>query len=195
MREAARLRHLSRRTEQAYVQWVRRFVRFHGLRHPRELGKAEVEAFLSDLATRRRVSASTQNQALAALLFLYRHVLDAPLPWLQDVVRAKRPLRLPVVLTRDEVRRLLEALEGVPRLVALVIYGGGLRLTEALNLWVQDLDLSRGEVMVRGGQGGQGSAHHPGTGGFGADARAAAAGQGLVPARSGRPSRGAGEPA
>jgi len=153
LRVELRARHYSRRTEQAYVQWVRRYVRFHGLRHPRVLGRAEAEAFLSDLAVRGGVSASTQNQALAALLFLYRRVLRVELPWLRDVVRAKRPLRLPVVLTRDEVGRLLAALVGAPRLVGVVMYGGGLRLSEALGLRVQDLDLSRGEVLVRAGKG------------------------------------------
>jgi len=153
LRGEVRARHYSPRTERAYVQWVRRYVRFHGMRHPRELGEREVEAFLSDLATGRGVSASTQNQALAAVLFLYRRVLRTPLPWLQNVVRAKRPLRLPVVLTRDEVRLLLGALHGVPGLVALVLYGGGLRLIEALCLRVQDLDTSRGEVLVRAGKG------------------------------------------
>ncbi len=153
VRRAIRLRHYSRRTEEAYVQWVRRFVRFHGLRHPRELGESEVTAFLSDLATRVGVSASTQNQALAAVLFLYRRVLGVRLPWLADVVRAKRPVRLPVVLTREEVRAVLAGLSGVPRLVGLVLYGGGLRLLEAMRLRVQDLDLARGEVLVRAGKG------------------------------------------
>ena len=153
LRAEVRARHYSPRTEKAYAQWIRRFVRFHGLRHPRELGEAEVEAFLSDLALRRGGSASTQNQALAAVLFLYRRVLRTPLPWVQNVVRAKRPVRLPIVLTREEVRQLLGALEGTPRLVAMLLYGGGLRLIEAIRLRVQDLDAARGEVMVRAGKG------------------------------------------
>jgi site-specific recombinase XerD len=153
VRRALRARHYSYRTEQQYVHWVRRFVRFHGLRHPRELGEAEVTAFLSDLAVRAHVSASTQNQALAALLFLYRRVLRQCLPWLADVVRAKQAERMPVVLGRDEVRVLLAAVEGVPRLITTLLYGSGLRLTEAVGLRVQDLDLVRGEVLVRAGKG------------------------------------------
>jgi len=153
VRRAVRVRHYSRRTEQQYVHWVRRFVRFHGLRHPLELGEAEVTAFLNDLASRCGVSASTQNQAMAALLFLYRRVLRRSMPWLKDVVRAKSAMRLPIVLTRDEVRRLLEELEGVPRLVATLLYGGGLRLIEGVQVRVQDLDFARGEVLVRSGKG------------------------------------------
>ena len=122
LREQIRVRHYSIRTEDVYVKWVRDYVRFHGLRHPSELGAAEVEQFLSHLAVRRQVSASTQNQALSALLFLYKHVLHIELPWLDDVVRAKRPERLPVVLTREETQRLLALLEGEVALVA------GLRL-------------------------------------------------------------------
>ncbi len=153
VRRAVRARHYSRRTEQQYVHWVRRFVRFHGLRHPLELGEAEVTAFLNDLASRGGVSASTQNQAMAALLFLYRRVLRRSMPWLKDVVRAKSAMRLPIVLTRDEVRRLLEELTGVPRLVATLLYGGGLRLIEGVRVRVQDLDFARGEVLVRSGKG------------------------------------------
>jgi integron integrase len=118
-----------------------------------ELGEAEITAFLSDLAERGKVSASTQNQALAALLFLYRHVLKRSLPWLADVVRAKKAVRVPVVLTREEVRVVFSSLEGVPRLVAMLLYGGGLRLTEAVQLRVQDLDFARGEILVRAGKG------------------------------------------
>ena len=125
LRRALRTRHYSPRTEEAYVQWVRRFVRFAGLRHPRELGAVEVTGFLTHLAVERRVSASTQNQALSAITFLYREVLDAPVGWLNALVRAKRPARVPVVLTRDEVRRVLVRLRdrGVPGLVVAVLYG------------------------------------------------------------------------
>ena len=153
LRAAIRLRHYSPRTEVAYVAWVRRYVRFHGLRHPASLDVAAVEAFLSALATRRQVSASTQNQALAALLFLYRHVLGAPLPRLEDVTRAKRPQRLPTVLTPDEVDQVLGALPPPYALVGLVLYGSGLRLMEALQLRVKDVDLERRELTIRGGKG------------------------------------------
>jgi len=155
VRAACRVRHYSRRTERAYAQWVKRFVLFHGKRHPRELGSAEVSEFLSHLALSARVSASTQNQALAALVFLYRHVLDPPAPELalDDLVRARRPARLPVVLTRDEVGALLAELDGDARLVAALLYGAGLRLLEALRLRAKDLDLARGEIVVRDGKG------------------------------------------
>jgi site-specific recombinase XerD len=153
VRRALRARHYSPRTEQQYVHWVRRFVKHHGLRHPGELGEVEISAFLSDLAERGKVSASTQNQALASLLFLYRHVLKRSLPYLADVVRAKKAVRVPVVLTREEVRVVLASLDGVPRLVAMLLYGGGLRLTEAVQLRVQDLDFSRGEILIRAGKG------------------------------------------
>jgi integron integrase len=155
VRSALRVRHLSRRTERAYVGWVRRFVVHHGLRHPRELGAAEVRAFLSDLAVRLRVSASTQNQALAALLFLYRDVLRQPLAPTDEVVRAKRPRHLPMVLTRPETRALLAAMEGAPALVAMLLYGSGLRLLECLSLRVKDLDFGGGRLWVRRGKGGK----------------------------------------
>jgi site-specific recombinase XerD len=139
VREAVRLRHFSRRTEQAYAAWVARFVRHHGRRHPQLMGADEVREFLSSLAVRDRVSASTQNQAAAALLFLYRAVLRQPLDGvdglgqaLRGVVRAKAPHRLPVVLTRDEVRAVLDRMTGTPRLVGLMLYGSGLRLLECL---------------------------------------------------------------
>ena len=128
VRAAARLRHLSRRTEKAYVGWIRRFILFHGKRHPADMGSAEMTAFLSSLATEGRVTASTQNQALSALLFLHRAVLDRDVPWLDDLVRAKRPGRLPVVLSRDEVRLVLGALSGEVQLMATLMYGAGLRL-------------------------------------------------------------------
>jgi len=153
VRAAARLRHLSRRTEKAYLGWIRRFVLFHGKRHPAEMGPAEITAFLSMLATERRVSASTQNQALGALLFLYRAVLERDVPWLDDLVRAKRPGRLPIVLSRDEVRHLLQAMHGTPRLMAAILYGGGLRLLECARLRAKDVDFDRSQLVVRSGKG------------------------------------------
>ena len=150
-----RTRHLSLRTEQAYLQWMRRFIAFHHRGHPRELGAPAVEQFLTYLAVQRRVSAATQNQALQALLFLYRHVLEIELPWLDNVTRAESAKRLPVVLTREEVRSLLSQLEGTPWLVASLLYGSGLRLMEALRLRVKDLALERGELIVRDGKGGK----------------------------------------
>ncbi len=153
VRTAVRTRHYSRRTEEAYVAWSRRFVLFHGKRHPAEMGAAEVNAFLSHLAVEGRVSASTQAQALSALVFLYRHVLDDPLPWIKDLVRAGRRRKLPVVLTRDEVRALLGAMKGTPRLVAAILYGGGLRLLEALRLRVKDIDFAARLLVVREGKG------------------------------------------
>src|SRR6266498_4998017 len=128
VRDAIRTRHYSRRTEKTYVAWIRRYIFFHGKRHPAEMGAAEITRFLTSLAVKSRVSASTQNQALSALLFLYREVLEQDIPWLDDVVRAKRPQRLPVVLTRGEVRATLQPLQGVPRLMAHLLYGAGLRL-------------------------------------------------------------------
>ncbi len=153
---AARRRHLSRRTEAAYRGWVRRFLAAHHWRHPAELGRAEMVAFLSRLATEGKVSASTQNQALAALLFLYRSVLERDLPWLDEIVRAKRPHRVPVVLTRREVQEMLARLEGTPRLVARLLYGSGLRLLEALRLRVKDVDLESRSLTVRSGKGDRG---------------------------------------
>jgi integron integrase len=152
-REIIRTRHMALRTEQAYVQWIRRYIAFHGRRHPRDLGAPAVEAFLSHLAVERKVGSATQNQALQALLFLYRQVLSTDLPWLENVTRAPRPTRLPVVLSRAEVKAVLAQLDGLPWLVAGVLYGSGLRLMEALRLRVKDLDLERGEVMVRYGKG------------------------------------------
>ena len=153
VRLAARAAHYSVRTEAAYLGWVRRFVRFHGLRHPGELGEAEVAAFLTHLAAVRKVAPSTQQQALSALLLLYRDVLCRPLGPLGPVQRARAPHRLPVVLTRGEVGRVLEELRGVPRLVGMLLYGGGLRLMEAVTLRIKDLDLERGEVAIRRGKG------------------------------------------
>lgn len=151
--DAIRARHYSRRTERAYAGWIRRFVLFHGKRHPAEMGEPEVTAFLSHLATHRRVSASTQNQALSALLFLYRVVLRRELAWLDELVRAKRPARVPTVLSRSEVATLLAELDGVVRLVASLLYGAGLRLLEAMRLRVKDVDFERGEITVRDGKG------------------------------------------
>jgi integron integrase len=153
VRESIRLRHYSRRTEEAYVAWIRRYILFHGKRHPSELGAPEVSAFLSSLALERSVSASTQNQALSALLFLYRDVLGVPVGALAHVVRAKAVVRVPVVLGLDEVRRVLETLRGVPRLVASLLYGAGLRLQECLELRVKDIDFERCEITVRRGKG------------------------------------------
>ncbi|GAC1451407.1 MAG: integron integrase [Steroidobacteraceae bacterium] len=152
-REKIRTRHLALRTEQAYLHWLRRYLAFHGRRHPRELGPREIEQFLTHLAVERKVSAATQNQALNALLFVYRHVLEIELPWLEDVTRAAQPRRLPVVLTRQEVRTLLAQLGGTPWLIASLLYGSGLRLTEGLRLRVKDLAVERGELIVREGKG------------------------------------------
>ena len=153
VREAIRLRHYSRKTEKAYTGWIRRFILFHGKRHPSLMGETQVTAFLSHLAVDRGVSASTQNQALSAILFLYEHVLGMELEWLEGVVRAKAPPRLPVVLTRAEVRGILNVLEGAPSLVGTLLYGSGLRLLECLRLRVKDLDFGCGEIVVRGGKG------------------------------------------
>ena len=153
LRSVLRTLHYSRRTEQAYVGWVRRFIRFSGGRHPRELGQAEVGRFLSSLATHGKVAASTQNQALAALLFLYRDVLGIPLAIGDEAVRAKRPERMPVVLTRGEVKAILDSLDGTKRLIATLLYGSGLRLMECLALRVKDIDLAANQIMVRGGKG------------------------------------------
>ena len=153
VRQQIRLRNYSIRTEAVYAEWVKRYIRFHRYRHPAEMGAAEIEAFLSHLAVGRNVSGSTQNQALAALLFLYKQVLGVNLPWLDDIVRAKKPKHLPVVLTRDEVARVLDELSGVQWLVANLLYGAGLRLLEALRLRVKDIDFARGELLVRDGKG------------------------------------------
>jgi integron integrase len=153
VRDALRARHYSHRTEKAYVHWIRRYIFFHGKRHPLEMGAPEVTAFLTALAVRDRVAASTQNQALNALLFLYRQILDVQLPWLDDIVRAKRPQHLPVVLTRDETQAVLEQLNGVPRLIALLLYGAGLRLLEACRLRIQDLDFAANQITIRDGKG------------------------------------------
>jgi integron integrase len=149
VRQALRLRHYSARTELAYVRWIRKFIGFHGNRHPAELGPDDVASFLSSLAA----SASTQNQALAAILFLYRAVLDKQVGWIGAVVRAQRPQRMPCVLTRAEVRSVLGRMRGVERVVAGLLYGSGLRLIEALRLRVKDVDFERREIIVRRGKG------------------------------------------
>jgi integron integrase len=153
LRRELRLRHYSPRTEAAYAHWVRRFILFHGKRHPREMGGVEIEAFLSHLAIGSRVAAATQNQALNALVFLYSRVLGLRVPRLEAFVRARRPARLPVVLTREEVHALLARLEGSLGLVARLMYGSGLRLRECLELRVKDLDFGQGEIRVRDGKG------------------------------------------
>jgi integron integrase len=154
VRQAVQLRQYSRRTEEAYGHWIKRFIRFHGLRHPAELGAADIERFLADLAEQRSLGESSLTQALSALLFLYRHVLHQDVE-VGRIPRAKGVSRVPVVLTRDEVRSLLARLEGTPRLVALLLYGSGLRVLEALELRVKDLDLQTGEIRIRRAKGGQ----------------------------------------
>jgi len=153
VREANRLRHGSRSTEKSYVGWIRRYILFHGKRHPAEMGAPEVSRFLSSLAVEGRVAASTQNQALSALIFLYRHVLHQDLPWLDDVVRARRPTRLPIVLTREEVRAVISKLDSTPRLMATLLYGSGLRVLECARLRVQDIDFATNQIIVRDGKG------------------------------------------
>ena len=153
VRDAIRRRNYSYRTEEAYVHWIRRFIFFSGKRHPAEIGAAEVTAFLNHLARERDVAAATQNQALSALLFLYREVLREPLPWLDELERAKRPARLPAVLTRNEVQRLLAVMRGPKWLMASLLYGAGLRLTECLKLRVKDVDFEYRQIVVRDGKG------------------------------------------
>lgn len=155
LRVHLRTRHYSLRTEAAYVDWVRRFILFHDKRHPQDMGPVEVEAFLSHLAVDRQVAASTQNQAKSALLYLYKQVLGIELPWLDEVVQAKRPQQLPVVLTPSEVRDVLLHMNGTPALVAQLLYGTGMRLLEALRLRVKDVEFARREIVVREGKGNQ----------------------------------------
>ena len=152
-RDALRLRQYSYETEKAYIGWIRRFILHFDKRHPSEMGQREVTAFLTCLAVQRKVSASTQNQALSALLFLYSKVLDVDLPWLDDVVRAKRPVRVPVVMTRDEVRQVLAMLEGRHWLAAALLYGSGLRLIECLRLRVKDISTGYRQIAVHDGKG------------------------------------------
>ena len=153
VRDRLRLKHYSIRTETQYVQWIRRFILFHDKRHPRDMGVAELEAFLTHLAVEGRVAASTQNQALSALLFLYREVLAINLPWLDNVVRAKTPQRLPVVLTRQEVVSVLDGMSGVYGLMARLLYGTGMRLMECVRLRVKDVDFEQAEILIRDGKG------------------------------------------
>jgi integron integrase len=153
VRGVIRVRHYSLRTEQAYVDWIRRFIRFHGKRHPAELAATEVEAFLTQLAVDGNVAASTQNQAKSALLFLYRDVLGVELPWLSGITPAKPPHRLPVVLTRAEVRRVLRRLHGIHLLIGGLLYGSGMRIMEGMRLRMKDVDFERREVIVRDGKG------------------------------------------
>jgi integron integrase len=153
LRDRLRVKHYSIRTEQAYVEWVRRFILFHDKAHPRQLGPKQVEAFLTHLAVRGRVAASTQNQAKSAILFLYREVIDRELPWLEGVVVARAPQRLPVVLTQEEVQEVLGRMRGTPGLIAKLLYGSGLRILECMRLRVKDIDFSRKEILVREGKG------------------------------------------
>jgi integron integrase len=155
VRRELRVRHYSPRTESAYIHWIVRYIRFHGVRHPNEMGVPEVSAFLSHLAVEANVAPSTQNQALNALVFRYGPVLGRPLGELAGVVRARKARKLPVVLSREEVERLLIRLEGSPRLVDSLLYGSGLRLLEALQLRVKDLDFARGELTIREAKGGR----------------------------------------
>lgn len=153
VRQAIRTRHYSYMTEKAYVGWIKRFIFFHHKRHPAEMGEAEIAQFLSSLASDSHVSASTQNQALNALLFLYHEVLGKEIGYISGVVRAKRPKRLPVVLTRDEVKSILGLLDGLEWIMGMLLYGAGLRLMECLRLRVKDVDFSRNEIQVRSGKG------------------------------------------
>ncbi len=152
VRERIRSRHYSLRTERAYLDWIRRFIVFHDKRHPSELSAPDVERFLTHLAVDRHVASSTQNQALAAILFLYREVLEIDLPWIENVVRARMPVRVPVVLPRADVQRLLDQLDGEFHLIAQLLYGSGLRLTEALRLRVKDIDFEYSQIVVRDGK-------------------------------------------
>jgi integron integrase len=153
VRNVLRLHHYSVRTEEAYIQWIKRFIFFHNKRHPNEMGEKEIRNYLTHLAVDKHVSASTQNLALSAILFLYKRVLELDLDWIDDVVRAKRPKYLPVVLTKSEVMSVLNAMEGTNALVAKLLYGTGMRLMEALRLRVQDVDFEQRQIIVRSGKG------------------------------------------
>jgi integron integrase len=153
VRQQIRAKHYSYRTEQQYVAWIRRFILFNDKRHPADMSAPEVSRYLSHLAVERRVSASTQNQALAAILFLYRQVLEIELPWLDNIIRARRPQYVPIVLSHKEVRVLMSRLDGVVLLIAQLLYGGGLRLMEALRLRVKDIDFEYAQILVRDGKG------------------------------------------
>lgn len=153
VRAAIRLRHMSIRTEEAYVGWIRRFILFHGKKHPSMMGAPEVSLFLTHLAVEQKVAASTQNQALSALLFLYENILEQPFEKLEDLVRAKRPARLPVVLTREEADSIISRLRGAHWLMGMLLYGSGLRRIECVRLRVKDVDLATGQILVRDGKG------------------------------------------
>jgi site-specific recombinase XerD len=198
VRAACRVRHYSLRTEDAYAAWVKRFVLFHGKRHPRELGAADINAYLTHLAVEGNVAASTQNQAFSALLFLYKCVLHVEPGRIEGVIRAKRPERLPVVLTRDEVARVLAQLEGTYNLIGRLLYGAGLRLLECLRLRVKDLDFAMNRIVVREGKGAKDRRTIPAQGGAAGLARPPAAGAAAARPRlatrlrAGIPARGAG---
>lgn len=155
VRFAIRAKHYSIRTEEAYVGWIRRYIIFHNKRHPNEMGAFEIQSYLTDLAVKHHVSASTQNQALAALLFLYRDVLKIELPQIENISRAKKPTKLPVVLTKNEVHDLFENIYGVNKLMVRMLYGAGMRLMELLRLRVLDIDFERNEILIRDGKGGK----------------------------------------
>ena len=155
VRRKLRLHHYSFETERAYCNWIRKFIRFHGKKHPKDLGGAAIEAYLSHLAIKQNASASTQNQALSSILFLYKKVPGQDLSWLGEIVRAKRPVRVPVVLTRSEISRVLDALVAPHWLVATLMYGSGLRLAECLRLRVQDVDFDYLQILLRDGKGGK----------------------------------------
>jgi integron integrase len=153
VRNEIRIRHYSLRTEQSYIHWIRRFILFHKKRHPNDMGERDITAFLTDLAVTRNVTASTQNQALSAILFLYQKVLDRKLEWLDDVVRAKRPNHIPVILTREETKQLLDDIPGINGLITRVLYGTGMRTMECLRLRVQDVDFDYRQIVIRSGKG------------------------------------------
>ncbi|MCK9388055.1 MAG: integron integrase [Sulfuritalea sp.] len=153
VREKLRVKHYAIRTEQTYVDWIRRFILFHDKRHPKDMGASDIETFLTHLAVAGKVAASTQNQAKSALLFLYREVLEIELPWLDKVTQAKAPKRLPVVLTVEETQAVLSRIKGTHALIAGLLYGGGMRLMEAVRLRVKDVDFARREILVREGKG------------------------------------------
>jgi integron integrase len=155
IRNKLRVKHYAIRTEEQYLHWIKRFILFHGKRHPKDMGAAQIEAFLTNLAVAGKVSASTQNQAKSALLFMYREVFEQTLPWLDNVTQARVPKRLPVVLTVKEVQAVLAELTGTHKLIAGLLYGAGLRLMEAVRLRVKDVEFSRGEIIVRDGKGGK----------------------------------------
>src|SRR5262245_21708829 len=153
VRTAIRTRHYSLRTEETYLSWVKRFILFHGKRHPRDMGAQEVQQFLAHLAVESHVAASTQSQALSAILFLYQQVLKLDIGWRHDVVHAKQPQRLPVILTRTDVTAVLRHLSGTPWIMATLLYGGGLRLMECIRLRVKDIDFAYNQIVVRDGKG------------------------------------------